>query len=126
MRKSKRAYYNKYFETKWNNIKMHGKESIPISLKTVASRAPTAPSHDNGNTITNPYDIANTVNNYYYQKQENKNNLKNECDISALVQHFCNQLVKEIANIISLVNSTKASGPNSIPLEYYFFLKMNF
>ena len=105
---------------------MHEKESIPISLKTVASSAPTAPSHDNGNTITNPYDIANTVNNYYYQKQENKNNLKNECDISALVQNFCNQLVKEIANIISLVNSTKASGPNSIPLEYYFFLKMNF
>ena len=36
-----------------------------ISLKTVASNVPTVLSLDNGNTITNPYDIANTFNNYF-------------------------------------------------------------
>ena len=36
-----------------------------ISLKTVASSIPTVPSLDNGDTITNPYDIANTFNNYF-------------------------------------------------------------
>ena len=38
MKRSKQAYQDKYFETNWNNIK---------------------------NTITNPYDIANTFNNYF-------------------------------------------------------------
>ena len=37
-----------------------------ISLKTVAFGVPTALSSlDNGDTITNPYDIANTFNNYF-------------------------------------------------------------
>ena len=35
-----------------------------ISLKTVASDVPTVLSLNNGDTITNPYDIANTFNNY--------------------------------------------------------------
>ena len=36
-----------------------------ISLKTVASSIPTVLSLDNGDIITNPYDIANTFNNYF-------------------------------------------------------------
>ena len=65
MRKSKQAYYNKYFETNWNNIRNTWKaiKSL-ISLKTVASSVPTVSSLDNGDTITNPYDIANNVNYY--------------------------------------------------------------
>ena len=34
-------------------------------LKTVASDVPTLLSLDNGDTITIPYDIANTFNNYF-------------------------------------------------------------
>ena len=66
MKKSKQAYYNKYFERNWNNIKntWKGIKSL-ISLKTVASNVPTVLSLDNGDTITNPYDIANTFNNYF-------------------------------------------------------------
>ena len=66
MKKSKQAYYEKYFERNWNNIKntWKGIKSL-ISLKTVASNVPTVLSLDNGNTITNPYDIANTFNNYF-------------------------------------------------------------
>ena len=66
MKKSKQAYYDKYFERNWNNIKNTWKwiKSL-ISLKNVASRVPTVLSLDNGDTITNPYDIANVFNNYF-------------------------------------------------------------
>ena len=66
MKKSKQAYYDKYFERNWNNIKntWKGIKSL-ISLKTVASNVPTVLPLDNGDTITNPYDIANTFNNYF-------------------------------------------------------------
>ena len=36
-----------------------------ISLATVASSVATVLSLDNGDTITKPYDIANTFNNYF-------------------------------------------------------------
>ena len=66
MKKSKQAYYDKYFEKNWNNIKdtWKGMKS-PISLKTVASNVPTVLSLDTGDTVTNPFDIANTFNNYF-------------------------------------------------------------
>ena len=65
MKKSKQACYDKYFEKNWNNIKnkWKGIKSL-ISLNTVASNVPTVLSLDNGDTVTNPYDIANTFNNY--------------------------------------------------------------
>ena len=66
MKKSKQAYYDKYFERNWNNIKntWKGIKSL-ISLKTVASSIPTVFSLDNGDTRTNRYDIANNFNNYF-------------------------------------------------------------
>ena len=61
MKKSKQAYYDKYFESNWNNIKNTWKTiTSVISLKTVASIVPTVFSLDSGDTITDPYDIANT------------------------------------------------------------------
>ena len=66
MKNSKQAYYDKYFQTNWNNIKNTWKGiKFLISLKFVASYVPTVLSLDNGDTITNPYDIANTFNNYF-------------------------------------------------------------
>ena len=55
MKKSKQAYYDKYFERNWNNIKntWKGIKSF-ISRKTVASSVPTVLFLDNGDTITNP------------------------------------------------------------------------
>ena len=66
MKKSKQAYYDKCFERNWNNIKntWKGIKSL-ISLKAVASNVPTLLSFDNGDTITNPYDFANTFNNCF-------------------------------------------------------------
>ena len=64
MKNSKQAYYDKYFERNWNNIKntWKGIKSL-ISLKTVASCVPTVLSPNNGNTITNPYNTADTFDN---------------------------------------------------------------
>ena len=66
MKKSKQAYHNKYFVANCNNIKKTWKGiKFLICLKTVASRATTVLSSDNGNTIINPYSIANTFKNYF-------------------------------------------------------------
>ena len=66
MKKSKQAYYERYFERNYNNIKntWKGNKSL-FSLKAVASSIPTVLSLDNGDIITNPYDIANTFHNYF-------------------------------------------------------------
>ena len=132
MKKSKQAYYNKYFETNWNNIKntWKGIKSL-ISLKSVASSAPTVLSRDNGNTITNPYDIANTFNNYFASIAETtQNNIKfshkhfsdypkEQCDSTIFLKPTCKE---EVGNIISSLNSRKASGPNSVPYRTVFLL----
>ena len=41
------------------------RNQILISLNTVASHVPTVLSLNNDDTIINPYDIANTFNNYF-------------------------------------------------------------
>ena len=71
MKKSKQAYYDRYFERNWNNIKNTWKRiKFLISLETVASSIPTVLSLSNGDTITNPYDIANTFINYFVSVAE--------------------------------------------------------
>ena len=65
MKKSKQAYYDKYFERNWNIMNTWKKIKSFISIKAVASSVPTVLSLDNGDTITSPYDIANTFNNYF-------------------------------------------------------------
>ena len=103
MKKSKQAYYDKYFERNWNNIKntWKGIKSL-ISLKTVASNVPTVLPLDNGDTITNPYDIANTFNNYFVSiaettKKSIKYTHKHEytSQMKVIVQYFCNLLIKK-------------------------------
>ena len=90
------------------------------------------PSLDNGGTITNPYDIANTFNNYFasiaettkksikYTHKHFSDYLSNESDSTIFLQPTDKE---EIANIISSLNSSKASGPNSIPYRILFLLK---
>ena len=133
MKKSKQAYYDKYFERNWNNIKntWKGIKSL-ISLKTKASSVPTVLSRENGDTITNPYDIANTFNNYFasiaettkrstkYSHKHFSDYLSNESSSTIFLQPTEK---KEIANIISSLNSNKASGPNSIPYRILFLLE---
>ena len=133
MKKSKQAYYDRYFEKNWKNIKntWKGIKSL-ISLKTVASSIPTVLSLDNGDTITNPYDIANTFNNYFasiaettkksikYSHKHFSDYLSNESSSRIFLQPTDKE---EIANIISSLNSNKDSGPNSMPYRILFLLK---
>ena len=134
MKKSKQAYYDKYFERNWNNIKntWKGIKSL-ISLKSVASSIPTVLSLDNGDTITNPYDTANTFNNYFASVAETTKSIKyshkdfsdyplNESSSTKFLQ-FTDK--EEIVSIISTLDSNKTSGPNSIPYRI-FLLKMKF
>ena len=52
MKKSKQAYYDKYFEKNWNNIKNTWKEiKSSIYLKAVAPIVPTVMCLHNGDTI---------------------------------------------------------------------------
>ena len=52
MKKSKQAYYGKYFERNWNNTENTWKRiKSLISLKAVASHVPTVLSLNNGDTI---------------------------------------------------------------------------
>ena len=130
MKESKPAYYDRYFEKDWKSIKntWKGIKSL-ISLKTVAFSIPTVLSLDNGDTITNPYDIANIFNNYFasiaettkksikYTHKHFSEYLSNESDSTIFLQPTDKE---EIAHIIS---SLKASGPNSIPYRKLFLLK---
>ena len=111
MKKSKQAYYDRYFEKNWKNIKntWKGIKSL-ISLKTVASSIPTVFSLDNGDTRTNRYDIANNFNNYFASIAETTKRsikyIKNSNESSSAI--FLQPTDKEeIANIISSLNSSK-------------------
>ena len=91
-----------YFEANWNDIKNTWKEiKSLISLKSVASSVPTILSLCNDETIINPYDIANTFNNYFASVAETSKNIryshKDFSDIlrmNVAVQHFCNLPIK--------------------------------
>ena len=122
-KKSKQDYYDKYFEENWNNIKStwKGVKSL-ISLKTAAFSVPTVLSLDNGDTMTNHYDIANSFNNYFasitvttrknmkYSHKHFLDYLSNESSCTVFLQPTDKE---EIANIISSLNSNKACGPTS-------------
>ena len=132
MEKSKHAYYDRYFEKNWKNIKniWKGIKSL-ISIKTVASSTPTALPLDNGDTITNPYDIANIFNNYFASIAETTKKSIKYTHKHIIYTHLSNDSTvflqptdkEEIANIISSLNSSKASSPNSIPYRILFLLK---
>ena len=115
-----------------NNIKntWKGIESL-IFLKTKAPSVPTVLSLQNGDTITNFYDIANTFNNYYasiaetvkrfikYSHKHFSDYLPNESSGTIFLQPTDKE---EIANIISSLNSNKPFDPNSIPYRILFLL----
>ena len=129
MKKSKQAYYDKYFGRNWNNIKNTWKR---IKSKNCSLTLPTVISLDNGDTITNPYDIVNTFNNYFasipettkrsikYSHKHFLDYLSNQTSSTIFLQPTDKE---EIVNIISSLNSNKASGPYGVSYRILFFLK---
>ena len=103
MKKSKQAFYDKYFERNWNNIKNTWKGiKTLISLKTVASSVPTILSLDDGDTITNPYDIASNLNNYFASIAQTTKKI-----IKYSYKHFSGYLSNESSSTIFLQPTDK-------------------
>ena len=74
-----------------NQISYFSKNSVPTAL-----------SLDNGDIITNPYDIANTFNNYFVSIAETtKENIKyshkhfSNFQMNVVAQYLCNLLIKK-------------------------------
>ena len=90
-------------------------------------------SHDDSDTITNPYDIANTFNNYFASISETtKSNIKySHKHFSGYLKEECESTIflkptskEETGNIIPSLNSDETSGSNSIePYRIFFLLK---
>ena len=102
-----------------------------VSLKPAVCSTPTVISLDNGDIITNSYDIANTFNNYFasiaettkktkYSHKHFSDYLSNESDRTIFLQSTDKE---EIANIISFLKSSRASGPNIISYRILFLLE---
>ena len=120
MKRSKQAYFDKYFEANWNNIKntWKGIKSL-ITLKSVASNVPTVLSLDNGDTIINPYDIAETTKkNIKYSHKHFSDYLANENG----TLYSCNPLIKK-KSLTSYLLSTLIRLLAQIVylIEYYCF-----
>ena len=98
-----------------------------ISLKIVASSVPTVLALDNGDTITNPYDIANASNNYFASIAEatKKHKIFRQTFFRLSVKWSSSKIFLEntdqgqIVNTISSINSNKTSGPNSMPYRIF-------
>ena len=99
------------------------RNQISYFCKTVSSRVLTVLSLNNGDTITNPYDIANTFNDYFgsiagkllysikYSHKHFSDYLSNESSDTIYLQPTDKE---ELVNIISSLMFNKAFGPNSI------------
>ena len=73
-----------------------------ISIKTIASHVPTVLSLHNGDTITNPFDIANTFNNYFASIAETTKK-----SIKYSHKHFSDYLSNETSSTIFLQPTDK-------------------
>ena len=109
-----------------------------ISLKTVASSVLTVLSLGNGDTITNPYNTANTLNNYFASiakttKKKKKKRLDIHINIfqiifqmKVVVQYFCSlQIKKKLQTSYSLLILIRLLAQVVYLIENYF-LKWNF
>ena len=102
-----------------------------ISLKTVLHSSPSSISYNN-KTVTSPFKIANVFNDYFsyvalYIKSSIKYSAKAfheflpPLNINSFFQSSTDK--NEIISIISVLDSQKASGPNSIPIKISKLMK---
>ena len=93
------------FKNTWKGIK------YLISLKTKAYSVPTVLSREDGDTITNPYDIANTFNNYFTSIAETTKR-----SIKYSHKHFSDYLSNESSSTIFLQPTEKEEIANTYSL----------
>ena len=132
MRENKQVFYEKYFDTNWNNIKKtwKGIKSL-IPLRAVPSSVPTVIYFNNTDAITSHYDIANIFNNCFRSIAESTKKTYVNISHKQFSDYLANEIgstiflqltdKQEIANIISSLNF-KASGQNNIHYRILFLL----
>ena len=124
IRKSKKDYYNKFFDENVNNLKKTWK-GIKDLLHQKKTSQISQINHENVN-ITNPTKIANTFNNFFVNVGPNcekkiPKSYKNPLSYMGRPnpnQFFLNPTTpEEISNIIVNLDSKKSSGPSIIPTK---------
>ena len=120
-----------------NNIKKtwKGIKSL-IFLKSVPSSVPSSTFPlDNGDTITSPFDIANTFNKYLASIAEttkkaqnaNKTFFQTVLQMKVKVQYFCNLMIKKKYKTSYLLSTLiRFLGQIVHLIEYYFFENVKF
>ena len=133
IRTGKKAYYKSYFVQNKNNLQKiwKGIKEI-INIKSKNFDSPTCLQVGDEN-VTNPITITNSFNDYFTSiaddilKKRKYNGSKSYRDFLAnrLIENFifeeCDE--NEIKLIISSINNSKSSGPNSIPTHLLHLLK---
>ncbi|XP_065642786.1 uncharacterized protein LOC136074400 [Hydra vulgaris] len=125
-KKAKKKYYDNYFTENIKNIKAtwKGIKNI-INIKSNSQTTPNVIIHNN-KTITNPFDICNTFNNYFTNIGKDV-----QATIPSSMNHFTYYLSNpfqksyfikptdkhEISKIINSLDANKASGPNGLPVK---------
>ena len=133
IRAGKKAYYQRYFSIHKNNLQKiwKGIKEI-INIKSKNFDHPTCIQVDD-QTITDPTNIANSFNDYFSSiadkilQKRKYNGTKSYRDFlsNRLLENFvfedCSE--NEIKSIISSLDSSKSSGPNSIPTDILQLLR---
>ena len=133
IRAGKKIYYQRYFSEHKNNLQKiwKGIKEI-INVKSKNYDHPTCIQEGDQN-FTDPKKIANSFNDYFSMiadkilQKRKYNGTKSYRDFlsNRLLENFvfedCNE--NEIKSIISSLDKTKSSGPNSIPTDILFLLK---
>ena len=108
------------------------RNQIPYFSTNCSIPCTTVISLNNGDIITNSYDIASTFNNYFASIAETTKKSINYShkDFSDYLSNKSRSTIfleptdkEKIANIISSLNPKKASGPNGIPYRILVLLK---
>ena len=126
LRKAKKAYYTQFFNENANNVKETWKGIR--NLINVSKKSSTHINHllDNGKNITDPVEMANTINKFYVnigksveqkipRKETQFSHYLNSKNNYNIVLHPCTE--DEVRKYISTLPVSKASGPNSIPIS---------
>ena len=132
LKESKKNYYNSYFSENAKNIKntWKGIKSI-ITLKSKDQETPKV-IKENDAYLTEPKQIANAFNNFFcsvapkIQDSINYSHKSFESFLPPLCQNtfFISPCSKEdVIDIITSLDSSKAIGPNSIPIKILKLLK---
>ncbi|XP_065683390.1 uncharacterized protein LOC136096149 [Hydra vulgaris] len=131
-KKAKKNYFDNYFTENIKNIKAiwKGIKNI-INIKSNSHTTPNVIVHNNI-TITNPFDICNTFNNYFTGIGRDV-----QATIPSSMNHFTYYLSNpaqksffikptdehEISKIVDSLDSNKGSGPNGLPVKILKLLK---